>query len=208
VSCINSSVCKLCRREGTKLYLKGERCYTDKCAFERREYPPGQHGQERPKFSEYALQLRQKQKTKRYYGVAEKQFRRYFEEADRKRGVTGTELLVLLETRLDNVVYSMGFGASRRESRQLVKHNHILVNGRRLNLPSYNVRKGDVIEVREPSRQITRVMAAVEGAKKRETPPWMEIDYAAFKGTVKDHPTREQITVPVEENQIVEYYSR
>ncbi len=208
MSCIPKSVCKFCRRENMKLFLKGDRCYSDKCSFERRPYPPGQHGQSRLKFSEFALQLREKQKTKRYYGVYEKQFRKYFEEADRRKGVTGTELLVLLETRLDNVVYSLGFASSRREARHLVRHNHFTVNGKKNNIPSYLVQKGDVIEVREGSRQMNKVLAAIESAKRREIPSWLEADHAAFKGVVKDMPTRENVTLPVEENMIVEYYSR
>lgn len=208
MSCIPNSVCKFCRRENMKLFLKGERCFTDKCSFERRPYPPGQHGQSRLKFSEFALQLREKQKTKRYYGVGESQFRKYFSEADRLRGVTGEELLKLLETRLDNVVYSLGFASSRREARHLVKHNHFTVNGQKANIPSYNVVKGDVIEVKEPSRQMTKVMAAVESVKKREIPGWLEADHGAFKGLVKDMPARDNVTLPVEENMIVEYYSR
>ncbi len=191
-----------------KLFLKGDRCFSDKCSFDRRPYPPGQHGQSRLKFSEFALQLREKQKTKRYYGVYEKQFQKYFHEADRLRGVTGTELLRLLETRLDNVVYSLGYAASRREARHLVKHNHFLVNGKRVNIPSYNVSKGDVVEVNEPSRQVTKVLAAIESVKKREIPSWLEADHGAFKGLVKDMPSRENVTLPVEENMIVEYYSR
>jgi small subunit ribosomal protein S4 len=208
VSCIPNSVCKFCRRENMKLFLKGDRCFTDKCSFDRRPYPPGQHGQSRLKFSEFALQLREKQKTKRYYGVLEKQFEKYFKEADRLRGVTGTELLKLLETRLDNVVYSLGFAASRREARHLVKHNHFSVNGDKANIPSINVQKGDVIEVREPSRGMVKILAAVDSVKKREIPAWLEADHGAFKGIVKDIPTRENVTLPVEENMIVEYYSR
>lgn len=208
MSCVPTSVCKFCRRENMKLFLKGDRCFTDKCSFERRPYPPGQHGQSRLKFSEFALQLREKQKAKRYYGVFETQFRRYFREADRSRGVTGTELLRQLETRLDNVVYSLGFAASRREARHLVKHGHYLVNGKLADIPSYNVVKGDVIEVRESSRQMNKVMAAIEGVKKREVPAWLEADHGAFKGTIKEMPARENITLPVEENMIVEYYSR
>lgn len=208
MSCINESVCKLCRRENVKLFLKGDRCFTDKCSFERRPYPPGQHGQSRLKFSEFALQLREKQKTKRYYGVYERQFRKYFDEADRRRGVTGTELLRLLETRLDNVVYTLGFAASRREARQLVKHNHFTVNGKKNNIPSFNVQKGDVVEVRESSRGVNKILAGIESAKKREVPAWVEADYGAFKGTIKDVPERESISLAVEENMIVEYYSR
>jgi small subunit ribosomal protein S4 len=208
VSCIPNSVCKFCRRENMKLFLKGDRCFTDKCSFDRRPYPPGQHGQSRLKFSEFALQLREKQKTKRYYGVLEKQFEKYFKEADRLRGVTGTELLRLLETRLDNVVYSLGFAASRREARHLVKHNHFMLNGGKANIPSHNVLKGDVIEVREPSRGMVKILAAIDSVKKREIPAWLEADHGAFKGVVKDMPTRENVTLPVEENMIVEYYSR
>lgn len=208
MSCIPNSVCKFCRRENMKLFLKGDRCFTDKCSFDRRPYPPGQHGQQRLKFSEFALQLREKQKTKRYYGVYEKQFQKYFHEADRLRGVTGTELLRLLETRLDNVVYSLGYASSRREARHLVKHNHFTVNGKKVNIPSYNVQKGDVVEVREPSRQMTKIMASIESVKKREIPAWLEADHGAYKGMIKDMPSRENVTLPVEENMIVEYYSR
>lgn len=206
MSRIVESACKYCRRENQKLFLKGDRCYTDKCAFERRPYPPGQHGQSRLKFSEYALQLREKQKTKRFYGVFERQFRRYFAEADRLKGVTGTSLLQLLETRLDNVVYLAGFAASRREAQHLIKHNHFLLNGKRCNLPGHQLNPGDVVEVRESSRQVNKIMAAQESVKKREIPKWIEAD--AVKATVKDKPKREEITLPVEENMIVEYYSR
>ena len=208
MSRIVDSVCKYCRRENVKLFLKGERCHTDKCSFERRPYPPGQHGQSRLKFSEFALQLREKQKTKRYYGVYEKQFRKYFKIADRQKGVTGLNLLQTLESRLDNVAFLLGFGASRREARQLVRHNHVMVNGKRVNIPSYRLQKGDVVEVREKSRTIARVMAAVEAVKGREVPAWLEADLANFKGTVADLPERDQVTLPVEENMIVEFYSR
>lgn len=208
MSCIADSVCRLCRRENTKLFLKGDRCYTDKCSFERRPYPPGQHGQSRLKFSEFALQLREKQRAKRYYGVFERQFRRYFEVADQSRGITGTELLVKLETRLDNVVYNLGFAASRREARHLVKHSHFLVNGKKVNIPSYNVAKGDVVEVHEKSRGMNKIMAAMESIKARTMVGWLEPQHDQFKGTVKDLPRREDITLPVEENMIVEYYSR
>lgn len=208
MSCVVDSVCKQCRRENTKLFLKGDRCFTDKCSFERRPYPPGQHGQSRLKFSEFALQLREKQKAKRYFGVSEKQFRRYFEKADSSKDVTGTALLKLLETRLDNVIYTMGFGSSRRESRQLVSHKHITVNGKIVNIPSYNIRKGDVVEVREQSRQMNKVMAAAQGVSRRAMPSWLDVDHTNFKGTIKDLPSRDEITLPVEENMIVEYYSR
>lgn len=208
MSCVNESVCRICRRENLKLFLKGDRCYSDKCSFERRPYPPGQHGQSRLKFSEFALQLREKQKTKRYYGVSEKQFVKYVGEASRSKELTGTAMLKFLESRLDNVVYSLGFANSRREARQLVKHNHFLLNGKRANIPSIIVNKGDVIEVIEGSREMTKVQAAMQSVARRSVPGWLEADHANFKGTVKDLPNREEITVPVEENMIVEYYSR
>lgn len=208
MSCINDSVCKLCRRENMKLFLKGDRCYSDKCAYERRPYPPGQHGQSRLKFSEYALQLREKQKAKRWYGLSEKQFRRYFKEANSSKELTGLALLKSLEMRLDNVVYSLGYANSRREARQLVKHNHILLNGKRANIPSILVNKGDVIQVTEKSRQQTRIQAAVQSVARRTVPSWLEADHANFVGKIKDMPSRDEVTVPTEENMIVEYYSR
>lgn len=208
MSCVNESVCRLCRRENLKLFLKGDRCYTDKCSFERRPYPPGQHGQSRLKFSEFALQLREKQKTKRFYGVSEKQFVKYVQEASRSKELTGTALLKNLETRLDNVVYSLGYANSRREARQLVKHNHFLLNGKRANIPSILVNKGDVIEVSETSREMTKVQAAMQSVARRSVPAWLEADHGKFKGTVKDLPGRDDVTVAVEENMIVEYYSR
>ena len=208
MSCVINSKCKLCRRENTKLFLKGDRCYTDKCSFERRPYPPGQHGQSRLKFSEFALQLREKQKAKRYYGLSEKQFRRLFEIADKSKEITGTALLKLLETRLDNVVYTLGFAASRREARQLVSHNHILVNSKRVNIASYTLQKGDVIEVCDKSKQGVRVLSAVQGIAKRTVPGWLEVDHIQFKGTLKDSPARDEMSLPIEENIIVEYYSR
>jgi len=208
VSCINNSVCKLCRRENIKLFLKGDRCYTDKCSFDRRPYPPGQHGQSRLKFSEFALQLREKQKTKRYYGVSESQFVRYVKEANRSKELTGTALLKSLEMRLDNVVYSLGYANSRREARQLVKHNHFLLNGKRANIPSIVVEKGDVIQVTEASKQVVKIQSAIQAVARRSVPSWLEADHANFKGVVKDSPVRDDITLPVEENMIVEYYSR
>jgi len=208
VGCQNDSVCKLCRRENAKLFLKGDRCYTDKCSFERRPYPPGQHGQSRLKFSEFALQLREKQKAKRFYGISEKQFRRYIAGADASKEVTGTALLKLLESRLDNVVYTMGFGASRREARQMVSHNHILVNGKRLNIASYIVKKGDTIEIQDASRQGVRVLNAIQGVTKRSVPSWLEVDHGSFKGTVKDIVARDEVSLQIEEAMIVEYYSR
>ncbi len=208
MGCAKLSACKTCRRENMKLFLKGDRCFTDKCSFDRRPYPPGQHGQSRLKFSEYALQLREKQKAKRYYGIGEKQFRRYFTIAERNQEVTGTALLKLLEVRLDNVVYSMGFAASRREARHMVVHGHIEVNGKKVNIPSVNLEKGDVVQVREKSRGMNKVLGAIEGVKKRTIPSWLEVDSGTFKGTVKDAPVRDEVSLPVEENMIVEYYSR
>lgn len=208
MSCINKSVCKICRRENVKLFLKGDRCLTDKCAFERRPYPPGQHGQSRLKFSEFALQLREKQKTKRYYGVSEKQFRRYVGLAEKSKEVTGLALLKNLEQRLDNVVATLGFATSRRDAKQIVSHGHVLVNGKKVNVPSYSVSKGDVIEISTGSKETARVMAAVQSAGKKTVPAWLEVDLGALKGVVKDLPGREEITLPVEENMIVEYYSR
>jgi small subunit ribosomal protein S4 len=202
------SVCRLCRRENLKLFLKGERCYTDKCAIERRNYPPGQHGQGRPKFSEYSIQLREKQKVKRMYGLLEKQFRRTFAEAARSRGITGETLLVLLERRLDNVTYRLGFAGSRAEARTLVRHGHIVVNGKKVNIPSYTVRVGDVVSVKEPSRQITRVLSALEGSQRRGVPDWAEVDRDACSGRIKLLPSRSDITMPINEKLIVELYSK
>jgi small subunit ribosomal protein S4 len=208
VSCINQGVCKLCRRENMKLFLKGDRCYTDKCAFERRPYPPGQHGQSRLKFSEFALQLREKQKTKRYYGVSESQFVKYVKEATRSKELTGTAMLKSLEMRLDNVVYALGYANSRREARQLVKHNHFLLNGTRANIPSIIVEKGDVIQVTEASKEVVKIQSAMQAVARRSVPSWLEADHANFKGVVKDSPVRDDIALQVEENMIVEYYSR
>ena len=202
------SVCRLCRRENLKLFLKGERCYTDKCAIERRNYPPGQHGQGRPKFSEYSIQLREKQKVKRMYGLLENQFRRTFTEAARTKGITGETLLVLLERRLDNVTYRLGFASSRAEARSLVRHGHILVNGKKVNIPSFTVRVGDVVAVKEPSRQITRVLSAMEGSQRRGVPDWAEVDREACSGRIKILPTRSDITMPINEKLIVELYSK
>jgi small subunit ribosomal protein S4 len=202
------SVCRICRRENLKLFLKGERCYTDKCAIERRNYPPGQHGQKRPKFSEYSIQLREKQKLKRMYGVLENQFRRTFDKASREKGITGEALLVLLERRLDNVTYRLGFASSRAEGRLLVRHGHILVNGKRVNIPSYFVRVGDVVSVREKSRQVARVLTALEGAQRRGVPEWAELDRDACSGRIKLMPSRTDITIPINEKLIVELYSK
>ena len=202
------SVCRLCRRENLKLFLKGERCYTDKCAIERRNYPPGQHGQGRPKFSEYSIQLREKQKVKRIYGLLEKQFRRTFAEANRTKGITGETLLTLLERRLDNVAYRLGFASSRAEARTLVRHGHLLVNGRKTNIPSYTVRAGDVISVKEQSRQLGRVLSALEGVQRRGVPDWAELDRETVSGRIKILPSRGDITMPINEKLIVELYSK
>ncbi|MDH3445283.1 MAG: 30S ribosomal protein S4 [Deltaproteobacteria bacterium] len=202
------SVCRLCRRENLKLFLKGERCYTDKCAIERRNYPPGQHGQARKKFSAYSIQLREKQKVKRMYGLLEHQFRRTFAQAARIRGITGETLLVLLERRLDNVAYRLGFASSRAEARTLVRHRHVLVNGRNVNIPSYIVRVGDVISVKEQSRQITRVLSAMEGAQRRGVPDWAELDRDTCSGRIKLLPARGDVTMPINEKLIVELYSK
>jgi small subunit ribosomal protein S4 len=191
-----------------KLFLKGERCYTDKCAIERRNYPPGQHGQGRPKFSEYSIQLREKQKVKRIYGLLENQFRRTFAEANRSKGITGETLLTLLERRLDNVAYRLGFASSRAEARTLVRHGHLLVNGRKTNIPSYTVRAGDVISVKERSRQMGRVQSAMEGAQRRGVPDWAEVDREALSGRIKILPSRGDITMPINEKLIVELYSK
>ncbi|NLN17502.1 MAG: 30S ribosomal protein S4 [Firmicutes bacterium] len=199
-------VCRLCRREGTKLFLKGERCYTPKCSVDRRGYPPGQHGQGRKRVSEYALHLREKQKARRTYGVLERQFRRYYDLAARRRGITGENLLQLLETRLDNVVYRLGFASSRPEARQLVLHGHFSVNGRKVSVPSYQVRPGDVVAVREGSRNLDKFKANLEVG--RTPPPWMTLDVEKMEGEILSLPTRDQIDVPVQEHLIVEYYSR
>jgi small subunit ribosomal protein S4 len=191
-----------------KLFLKGERCYTDKCAIERRNYPPGQHGQGRPKFSEYSIQLREKQKVKRMYGLQENQFRRTFAEAARTKGITGETLLVLLERRLDNVAYRLGFASSRADARTLVRHGHILVNGKKVNIPSYFVRAGDVVAVKERSRQTTRVLTALEGVQRRGVPEWAELDRDSCSGKIKLLPTRSDITMPINEKLIVELYSK
>ena len=201
-------VCKLCRREGMKLYLKGDRCLSEKCSFTRRPYPPGQHGQGRIKMSEYGLRLREKQKVRRIYGVLERQFRKYFAEADRIKGVTGENLLMLLERRLDSVVFRMGFATSRAEARQLVRHGHFLVNGRKATIPSMTLRQGAKVTVREGSRQVARIAGALETLEGRSVPRWLETDKERFQGTVKALPSREDITLPIQEQLIVELYSR
>jgi len=201
--------CRLCRRENLKLFLKGDRCYGEKCAFERRPYAPGQHGQRRGgKFSDYQLQLREKQKVKRIYGLLEKQFRRYYSLAEKQKGITGTNLLILLECRIDNVVYRMGFASSRTQSRQLVRHNTVVVNGRKVNIPSYQVRVGDVIEVRESKRKVPVVLEAMETVARRGIPNWMEVEKEKFRGILKAVPNRAELTMPIQENLIVELYSK
>ena len=202
------SVCRICRRENLKLYLKGDRCYSDKCAYERRSYPPGQHGQGRKKFSDYGIQLREKQKVKRMYGLLERQFRAYFHQAERQKGVTGTNLLVLLERRFDNVVYRMGFANSRSQARQLVRHNHFFVNGKRVNIPSYLIKENDTVEVKEKSRNIVPIAEAMEAVARRGIPQWLEVEKDKFKGTVKAYPSRDELTMPIQEQLIVELYSK
>jgi small subunit ribosomal protein S4 len=201
-------VCRLCRREGEKLFLKGSRCMTEKCAIERRSYPPGQHGQARQRISDYSTQLREKQKLRRIYGLQERQFRGIFERAERQAGVTGEALLRLLECRLDNVAYRLGFGSSRKEARQLVGHGHVTVNGRKLNVPGALVKAGDVVEVRERSRTLVPIQAALDAVDGRGIPDWLELDKATFKGTVRALPTKDQIVLPVNEQLVVELYSR
>lgn len=191
-----------------KLFLKGDRCYGDKCAFERRSYPPGQHGQRRTKLSDYGLQLREKQKVKRVYGLLERQFRMYFERADRQKGATGHNLLRRFETRLDNVVYRMGFGDSRKEARQLVLHSHFLLNGKKVNVSNTILRVGDEVTVKPKSQKAVPILRSIENAKKREIPDWLEVNPAEFKGRVKYLPERSAVTLPIEENLVVELYSR
>ncbi|MDP1997406.1 MAG: 30S ribosomal protein S4 [Gallionella sp.] len=201
--------CRQCRREGEKLFLKGEKCFTDKCAVERRAYPPGQHGQKKnTRQSEYGGQLREKQKVRRIYGVLEKQFRLTYKAADKQRGITGENLLQNLESRLDNVSYRMGFGASRSEARQVVRHNGLLVNGKRVNIPSYQVRPGDVVEVTEKSKVQLRIKAAIEAAEQRGFPEWIEMDTKAFKGTYKAKPQRAELPATINEHLVVELYSK
>ncbi|RPI47997.1 MAG: 30S ribosomal protein S4 [Betaproteobacteria bacterium] len=200
--------CRQCRREGEKLFLKGEKCFTDKCAIERRAYAPGQHGQKQSRLSGYGVQLREKQKIRRTYGVLERQFRRIYAEADRAKGITGENLLQLLESRLDTVAYRMGFGASRTEARQIVRHNGILVNGRRVNIPSYHCRPGDVVEVAEPAKAQLRVKAAVEAAEGRGFPDWVEVDPKGLKGTFKARPQRSELSSTINESLVVELYSK
>lgn len=202
------SVCRLCRREGEKLFLKGERCFKEKCSVERRTYAPGQHGQRSRKISGYGVQLREKQKVRRIYGILEKQFRSYFYRADRSKGVTGETLLRLLETRLDNVVFRLCFADSRTESRHLIRHGHFQVNGRKVDIPSLLVKPGDEITVRPKSKKVERIQACFSAVDRRGVPAWLEIDKKDMKGSVKSLPTREEIALPVREQLIVELYSK
>jgi small subunit ribosomal protein S4 len=201
-------VCRLCRRERMKLFLKGTRCEGPKCAIERRPYPPGEHGTFRPRVSEYSVQLREKQKARRIYGVLEKQFRGYYEEAARAKGITGTRLLQLLETRLDNVIYRGGLAMSRQQARQFVTHGHFQINGRKVDIPSYRVRAGEVIEVRPNSRSVGRIVEAAAFASGRQIPSWLRLEAGELRITVEREPGREEIDIPVQEQMIVELYSR
>jgi len=202
------SSCRICRRENLKMYLKGDRCHTDKCAIERRPYPPGQHGQGRVKYSEYGVQLREKQKVKRLYGLLEAQFRAYYARAAAKKGKTGENLLRFLEQRLDNTVFRAGFADTRNEARQLVRHGHFQVNGRKVNIPSFQVRAGDTVTVKERSRKIVRISEALEAVDRRGVPQWLEVDKKGFVAKVKADPAREDITMPIAEQLIVELYSK
>ena len=201
--------CRQCRREGEKLFLKAEKCFTDKCGIEKRNFPPGQHGQKRaPRLSDYGVQLREKQKLRRIYGILEHQFHGYYEKADSSKGITGENLLQLLESRLDNVAYRMGLGGSRREARQIVRHNSILVNGKRVNIPSYQVRPGDVVEVADKSKVQLRIKSAIEAAEQRGFPEWLEVDVKALKGTYKARPQRDELPSTINESLVVELYSK
>jgi small subunit ribosomal protein S4 len=200
--------CRLCRRENLKLFLKGDRCYTDKCAFDRRPYPPGVHGQRRNKPTEYGVRMREKQKVRRVYGILERQFRRYFASADRQKGVTGENLINALERRLDSAVYRMGLSATRTDARQLVRHKHVQVNGKSVNIPSYLLKAGDKITLRESSKGLKRVQQGIETAGRREQPEWLDFDKNSLTGVVRQLPQREAVTLPITEQLIVEFYSR
>ncbi len=203
------SVCRICRRENLKLFLKGDRCYSDKCAFDRRGYPPGQHGQRRRgKISDYGVQLREKQKVKRMYGLSEKQFRIFFQRAEQQKGVTGTNLLVMLERRLDNVAYRLGFANSRNQGRHFVLHKHFTVNGQAVNIPSFLIKIGDVVEVREKSREIQPIKDSLDAVVRRGVPQWLELEKDKKRGVVKSFPVREDLTMPMMEQLIVELYSK
>ncbi|MEW6054505.1 MAG: 30S ribosomal protein S4 [Nitrospirota bacterium] len=202
------ALCRICRREGEKLFLKGDRCHTEKCAVERRKYPPGQHGQGFRKLSDYGIQLREKQKVRKIYGLLEKQFRKYFYEAERKKGVTGEVLLQLVESRLDTMVFRMGFAPNRRRARQIVRHGHIVVNGREVNLPSYAVKPGDMVQVKETSREMPEIADSIAKSEHRGLPGWVEVDGTNFTGKVAHIPSRDEIQLPVQEQLIVELYSK
>jgi small subunit ribosomal protein S4 len=203
------SVCRHCRRENLKLFLKGDRCYSDKCAFDRRSYPPGQHGERRGrKISDYGIQLREKQKIKRMYGLSEKQFHLFFVRAERHHGVTGTNLLVMLERRLDNVVYRLGFVNSRAQGRQFVRHNHFAVNGKKVNIPSYVVKIGDTVEVKEKSRKIPSIEDSLDAVVRRGVPQWLDLEKENYKGVIQGYPVRDDLTMPMQEQLIVELYSK
>jgi small subunit ribosomal protein S4 len=203
------SDCRICRRENVKLFLKGDRCYSDKCAFDRRSYPPGEHGERRGrKISDYGIQLREKQKIKRIYALSEKQFHLFFERADRQKGITGANLLIALERRLDNVVYRLGFANSRTQARQLVQHRHFLVNGQKVNIPSLLVRVGDVVEVRERSRKIQLIQDSLDAVVRRGVPQWLDLEKDNLKGVIKNLPVREDLTMPMQEQLVVELYSK
>ena len=204
----SESVCRLCRREGMKLFLKGDRCFKDKCAIERRNYPPGQHGRRRSKLLGYGIQLREKQKVKRIYGLLESQFRLAFVRAERRKGITGSNLLEELERRLDNVVYSLGFAASRAQARQLVRHGHVTVNTKKVSIPSYRVSKGQVVAIKEKSRSNEQIKASVETARARGVPAWLDLTPETFSGAVVELPKREDIKLPIQEQLIVELYSK
>jgi small subunit ribosomal protein S4 len=200
--------CRLCRREGGKLFLKGDKCFSDKCPVEKRAYPPGQHGQRRSRITDYGLQLREKQKLRRMYGIMEKQFRSYYDDADQQKGSTGENLLKLLECRLDNVVYRMGFGISRNEAKQLVRHNTILVNNKRVNIPSFRVSPDDVVQIREKSNSQLRVKAALEAAEQRGFPEWLDVNTKEMKGTFKAHPERIELSADINEALVIALYSK
>ena len=203
------SVCRQCRRENLKLFLKGDRCYGDKCAFDRRGYPPGQHGERRGrKISDYGIQLREKQKVKRMYGLSEKQFHLFFERAERQKGITGTNLLVMLERRLDNVIYRLGFANSRAQARQYVRHNHFIVNDKRVNIPSSLVKIGDSVEVREKSKKVQSIQDSMDAVVRRGVPPWLDLEKENLKGMIKGYPVRDDLTMPMQEQLIVELYSK
>jgi len=202
------ALCRICRREGEKLFLKGSRCYTEKCAIERRKYPPGQHGQGYRKLSDYGFQLREKQKVRKMYGILERQFRRYFDRAERKKGITGELLLQFIESRLDSVVYVMGFAPNRRSARQLIRHGHIIVNGREVNIPSYEVKQGATVEVKQSSKEIPEIVNSISKVEHRGIPSWVEVDAVNLTGKVLHIPSREEIQLPVQEQLIVELYSK